>query len=144
MSTPPPSYSSTPLQATCHCTAVTLTLPHPPTAPLNECLCTVCYRYGSLWAYYPRESVLVTADAGVSTKPYVRKDMGKSGTEESGQEFHFCDRCGSVTHWWTKEGEERERWIEEGKEMMGVNFRGCGREMVERVGRRVSEGPKED
>jgi hypothetical protein len=47
-------------KATCHCGRITIALPRSP-EELNECRCSLCYRLGALWAYYPRDEVAVTA-----------------------------------------------------------------------------------
>ena len=53
----------------------------------TACNCTVCRRYGVLWAYdYEGEGIHVSGH----TKAYVR---GKA------LEFHFCPECGCVAYW---------------------------------------------
>lgn len=76
------------IQASCHCGAITLDIAAPP-AEVTECNCSICRRYGVLWAYYPREQVAVRAN-GPSTA-YIWGDRVLS--------FHHCDTCGCVTHW---------------------------------------------
>ena len=39
------------LIATCHCAAVKVEVPRRPRR-LTECNCSICRRYGTLWAYY--------------------------------------------------------------------------------------------
>jgi hypothetical protein len=73
--------------ASCHCGATQLSFPTPD-KPLNECQCTICRRYGVLWAYYPLELVHIK---GQPTETYIRQG-GKV-------EFHRCKTCGCVTHW---------------------------------------------
>ncbi|KAL1908147.1 hypothetical protein Sste5344_006148 [Sporothrix stenoceras] len=46
------------LAATCHCGNVRITVPGPPEF-LNECLCTVCYKLGGVWAYYKTDQVTI-------------------------------------------------------------------------------------
>ncbi len=74
--------------ATCHCGAVTLRLAEVP-AEVTECNCTICRRYGVLWAYCATDAVSVVAS--IPTDTYVR-DGGD-------QAFHRCAKCGCVTHW---------------------------------------------
>lgn len=75
-------------QAICHCRAITLTVSAAPTE-VTECSCSICRRYGVLWAYYSLADVTIT---GGSTEAYVWKDRSIS--------FHRCSQCGCVTHWW--------------------------------------------
>lgn len=89
--------TNAPLVASCHCGRVTLELPSAPTK-INECHCSVCYKYGALWVYYPRKDVMVTVAAtekDASLKEYVRDDL-----KESGIAFCRCGHCGCMTHWW--------------------------------------------
>ncbi|KAI1125369.1 hypothetical protein F5Y10DRAFT_247268, partial [Nemania abortiva] len=51
-------------KATCHCGRITVALPRPP-EDINECHCSVCYKLGALWAYYPRDEVTVTTSSPV-------------------------------------------------------------------------------
>ena len=73
----------------------------------TACNCTVCRRYGALWAYdYENEGIVVTGE----TKAYVR---GKA------LEFHFCPQCACVVCW-------RERRLDDaGRRRMAVNLRLC-------------------
>jgi len=57
---------------------------------LNQCGCSVCSRYGALWAYYARELVQIVCESG-ATQTYCRG--------EKTLEFHRCVVCGCVTHW---------------------------------------------
>ena len=106
-----PPYSSTPIIATCHCNGITLILPFPPTS-VTECHCSICRRYGAIWAYYPHRDALVTAEAGHSNVKYIRSDPGSAGDAE----FQFCSKCGCATHVTSLNEENPER-------MMAVNVR---------------------
>lgn len=59
-------------------------------------------------------------------------DVGGGASGEL--EFHFCGRCGCVTHWWVKG--ERERG-----ERVGVNVRMLGERYVRGLEERRSWGP---
>ena len=48
------------LTASCHCGAVIVTVPRRPRS-VTECNCSLCRRYGALWAYYRTASVHVAA-----------------------------------------------------------------------------------
>lgn len=85
-----PTTSAT-IKAQCHCAAITLTAPQP-SSKLYECPCSVCFRYGVIWAYYPLDQVVITKDDNVSTQSYA---WGKQNIE-----FHFCARCGGLMYWW--------------------------------------------
>lgn len=74
------------IKTTCHCGVVSVTIPRAPET-LTNCDCSICRRYGTLWAYY-RQCEVVVAGAttsyawGVKTLRFVR-----------------CAACGCVTHW---------------------------------------------
>ncbi|GGE47126.1 aldehyde-activating protein [Primorskyibacter flagellatus] len=74
--------------ATCHCGAVTLDLTAPP-SEVTECNCSICRRYGVLWAYMPPAEVTIRTTG--PTDRYVR--------EGGDQAFQRCATCGCVTHW---------------------------------------------
>jgi hypothetical protein len=77
------------IKSSCHCGAVSLEIESPP-AEITECNCSICRRYGVLWAYYPLAQVrLIPADA--PTDIYMWDDRTI--------EFHRCRTCGCVTHW---------------------------------------------
>jgi hypothetical protein len=74
------------ISGSCHCGSVTWRFEGVPDGA-TACNCTVCRRYGALWAYdYEGQGIHVSGD----TRCYVR---GKAC------EFHFCPRCACVTHW---------------------------------------------
>lgn len=92
------------LEGTCHCGAVRWTFEGVPEAA-TACNCTVCRRYGALWAYdYENEGIHVTGP----TRIYSR---GRR------LEFHFCAVCGCVACW-------RDKIVEDGgRRRMAVNLR---------------------
>lgn len=71
----------------CHCGAVSIKVPEPP-GTVTDCHCSICRRYGALWAYYPHETLVIEGP----TAEYVRKDGGVIG-------FHFCGTCGCMVAW---------------------------------------------
>lgn len=77
------------IEASCHCGAVKMRIAKAP-PDLTDCNCSICRRYGTLWAYYAPEEVEFTAGRG-KTQVY------QHGTKEL--EFHRCATCGCVTHW---------------------------------------------
>lgn len=93
------------IRTTCHCGAVAITIPRAP-ATLTQCDCSICRRYGTLWAYYPRDEVTIEAAPG-ATAAYAwgRKSL----------RFVRCRHCGCITHWEPTPAERGPR--------MGVNAR---------------------
>jgi len=100
------------LTGTCHCGAVRIQIPRRPRT-ITNCNCSICRRYGTLWAYYKQSEVQVLAEPG-STANYVwgRKVL----------RFVRCTICGCVTHW------EREQPKEGGR--VGVNARNFEPELL--------------
>jgi len=75
------------IEGSCHCGAVRWTLEGDP-GLVTACSCTVCRRYGTLWAYdYEGERIKVSGP----TRAYLR------GEKAIG--FHFCPDCGCVAYW---------------------------------------------
>lgn len=74
------------IEGSCHCGDVVWRFKGTPESA-TACNCTVCRRYGVLWAYgYAGEGI----DVSGTTTAYVRGNaIG----------FRFCPRCGCVTHW---------------------------------------------
>jgi hypothetical protein len=76
------------IRAACHCTAVRLEVENTPTW-VNDCNCTLCRRYGALWAYCERgEATLVQGEDATDT--YLWDDRMLA--------FHRCKTCGCITH----------------------------------------------
>lgn len=92
------------LEGSCHCGAVHWRFDGQPDGA-TACNCTVCRRYGVLWAYdYEGHGIHVRGP----TRAYVR-----------GQaiEFHFCPQCGCVSHW------RGLRTEDDGRRRIAVNLR---------------------
>jgi hypothetical protein len=87
------------IEGSCHCGAVRWSFEGLPDAA-TACNCTVCRRYGVLWAYdYEDHGIKVSGP----TQAYVR---GRSVS------FHFCPTCGCVAYWrGTETGEDGRRRI---------------------------------
>ena len=76
------------LKGTCHCGEVHWALDASPNT-VTACNCTICRRYGALWAYgYLGHDLQTTGQ----TTAYRRRDSGDIS-------FHFCATCGCVTHY---------------------------------------------
>lgn len=73
----------------CHCGAVRIELAHAPKT-VTQCNCSVCRRYGSLWAYYNRETARIAfAPGAVTAYSWGDREL----------EFYHCNRCGCLTHY---------------------------------------------
>lgn len=59
-------------------------------AYLTSCNCSVCRRYGALWAYGTTDTIRLLCPPG-ATVPYVQGDRSLA--------FHHCRTCGCVSHW---------------------------------------------
>ena len=77
------------LTATCHCGEVAVTVSRRP-RQLTYCNCSICRRYGALWAYYSRAAVQIVAAA---------KSMDVYSWGHKNLRFQRCARCGCVTHY---------------------------------------------
>ena len=75
------------IEGSCHCGQVTWKFDVTPESA-TTCNCTVCRRYGVLWAY---DLVGDRTHISGRTQAYVR-EPGHVG-------FHFCTRCGCITHY---------------------------------------------
>lgn len=93
------------ISTTCHCGAVSIRIPRAPET-LTNCNCSICRRYGTLWAYYRQEEVEVSG-APCATESYAWGDHTLR--------FVRCSTCGCVTHW--------EPLTPERDARMGVNAR---------------------
>jgi hypothetical protein len=92
------------IHGSCHCGAVKWEFKGVAEGA-TACNCTVCRRYGALWAYdYEGEGIKVAGP----TKVYVR---GKA------IEFHFCSTCGCVAYWRSRTSSEG------GRRRIAVNLR---------------------
>ena len=78
------------LTGTCHCAAAHWTLEGDP-GSITACNCTLCRRYGALWAYdYENERIRIAGP----TAAYARSD-----TADPDLEILFCPSCGCVLCW---------------------------------------------
>ncbi len=77
------------IDGSCHCGAIRFAAEAAPTK-VNDCDCSICRRYGALWAYYHPSQVRFAPGSG-ATEVYMWGDRII--------EFHRCRTCGCVTHW---------------------------------------------
>lgn len=76
------------LKGTCHCGNAGWTIDSLPKS-VTACNCTICRRYGALWAYGFIDLDIQTSG---QTNTYRRRDSGDIN-------FYFCATCGCVTHY---------------------------------------------
>lgn len=93
------------LTGSCHCGAVHWTFAGDPQTA-TACNCTICRRYGTLWAYDWVDEGITTSGP---TTHYIRGDREI--------EFHFCATCGCVT-WWRGIAAQ-----DDGRRRIAVNLR---------------------
>lgn len=81
--------SNAEVTATCHCGAVRVHVRQAPRT-LTQCNCSICRRYGALWAYYKPSSVRVEAPkGGLQSYSWNRRI----------RIYHRCRKCGCITHY---------------------------------------------
>ncbi len=76
------------IKTSCHCGAVGFEIETAP-SEVTDCNCSICRRYGVLWAYY--SPTLVRRVEGGPTDAYEWNNHAIA--------FHRCRACGCVTHW---------------------------------------------
>jgi hypothetical protein len=77
------------LTASCHCGAVHLEVARKPRR-LCDCNCSICRRYGALWAYYTHKTFRVVKGArNLSAYVWGARTL----------KFMRCKTCGCVTHY---------------------------------------------
>ena len=80
----------TALKGTCHGGAAHWTMEGEP-GPVTACNCTLCRRYGALWAYdFENERITISGATTTYTRP---------GKADPALEMHFCPTCGCVIFW---------------------------------------------
>ena len=77
------------LTGTCHCGAVQIEIPRRPRT-LTNCNCSICRRYGVLWAYYQ------AADVRVRCKPSATQSYSWG---RKSLKFVRCSECGCIINW---------------------------------------------
>ncbi|HXS07441.1 MAG TPA: hypothetical protein VN723_11670 [Rhizomicrobium sp.] len=80
------------IEGSCHCGAVCWKFDVEPDSA-TTCNCTICRRYGVLWAYDLQGD---RTEFSGPTRSYIRTtgDWGEPGVG-----FYFCENCGCVTHY---------------------------------------------
>jgi hypothetical protein len=96
------------LTGTCHCGAAHWTYDGDP-GSVTACNCTLCRRYGTLWAYdFENEKIHVHGP----TAAYTSRDAANPSLE-----ILFCPTCGCVLSW------RGLRLREDGRRRIAVNVR---------------------
>jgi hypothetical protein len=112
------------IQGTCLCKVVQLGVARRP-RQVTQCNCSVCRRYGTLWAYYRRAAVSISAPRGALEDYSVRA---------GGLRFVRCRSCGCVICW---DGRGKGR-----DQRMGVNMRLFDHALMAAVPIKVLDGDK--
>lgn len=95
------------MKGTCHCAETSWTLEGDP-GPATACNCTLCRRYGVLWAYdYEDERIRVSGKVAA---------YRRAGKEDPALEILFCPTCAGILAW-------RGLRVENGRRRMAVNLR---------------------
>ena len=110
------------MQASCHCGDVTIELLQPIDL-VTSCNCSICYRYGAIWAYFSPQNVKINSVKS-ETKTYSHGDKLIN--------FHHCTGCGCITHYTPTELGNADR--------MAVNLRMFKRDILEQVNIRYFDG----
>ena len=92
------------IRATCHCGNVSIELPTKPES-ITSCNCSVCGRFGAMWAYYDQSEVSIQVDTGMATYRRGDKEL----------DFGRCHTCGCLMYWIGNENSQGTR--------MGINTR---------------------
>jgi hypothetical protein len=111
------------IESSCHCGFVKLEILAAPDE-VNECNCSICRRYGVLWAYYSPANVRI-----IATKDATDRYLWG----EKSIEFHRCQNCGCVTHWAA---------VDQRADRMGVNARLVAPEILAAARLRRSDNAK--
>jgi hypothetical protein len=94
-----------------------------PPRTVTSCNCSICRRYGALWAYYAASVVKIEAPPGGLNR-YFRRNKTRA--------FYRCGTCGCVTHY-----KSRRKW---GAGTIGVNANNFELEVMEGVRVRKLDG----
>ena len=111
------------ISGACHCGAVAIAVASKPRV-LVSCNCSICRRYGTLWAYYDRGRVKIRRPRG-----------GTEGYTWGHKHLRFvrCTTCGCVITW---------EAVDRSRRRVGVNFRNFDVEDIASVRVRHLDGAK--
>ncbi len=94
-----------PIKGACHCGRIKFEVVGEPMYGLVTCNCSICRRYGALWAHQNMDEVTIEASEA-ATNQYIWGDKGLA--------FQTCKECGCTTHFSPVDGVGP---------MMGLNYR---------------------
>jgi hypothetical protein len=112
------------IEASCHCGSVKIEIPRKPRT-LTDCNCSICRRYGALWAYYQAADVRIRGR---------RAAMSSYLWGERRLRFMRCQQCGCITHWVAVRNPRSSR--------MGVNTRNVDPDVLKGVRVRHLDGAR--
>ena len=87
------------IEGSCLCGAVTLAAARKPRT-VTQCNCSICRRYGTLWAYYKRRDMKVAAP---------RSGLVAFTVKPKGRRFVRCATCGCIASWELARGQDA--WV---------------------------------
>jgi len=109
------------IEGTCLCGAVKVGAAKRP-RQVTQCNCSVCRRYGTLWAYYRAPEVAIVAP---------RRALKAFSRDKGVLQFVHCATCACVICW---------KWP--GHERMGINTRLLDHDKMANVPIKVLDGDK--
>lgn len=112
------------IEGSCLCGAVRVAAARLPRS-LTQCNCTVCRKYGTLWAYYRRNAVSITAPA---------RGLEAFSVQAKGLRFVRCAGCGCITSWQPRSRAPEDR--------LGMNARLFDHAAIANVPVRVLDGDR--
>ena len=112
------------IEGTCVCKTVQLGATRRP-RQVTQCNCSVCRRYGTLWAYYRRSAVVITAP---------RRALESYSVRAGGLKFVRCASCGCVICWDSRSKDPDRR--------LGINTRLLDPALMAGVPVKVLDGDK--
>jgi hypothetical protein len=112
------------IEGSCHCGSIRITVARVPST-VTDCNCSICRRYGALWAYYKASDVQLRG---------TRSSMSSYLWGKQRIRFMRCGNCGCITHW-EPAGDSRPPRI-------GVNARNLDPQLLGNVRVRRLDGAK--
>jgi hypothetical protein len=87
--------------ANCHCVKVRIEIPELPNTVIS-CNCSICRRYGALWAHFTRDQVRLDAEADT---------LCSYRWGDRTIDFWHCTSCGCVTHYTSIDEQPGSRFV---------------------------------